>query len=61
MNLRFRIELNINMLYNGHRSVFAVLQFGRRTFFAQRWDTARAPKNRLLNADGSMGWTWGLH
>ena len=52
-------EVSVMELYNGHRSLYAKLQIFGQTFWLQRWDTERATNNRFLNADGSMGWTWG--
>lgn len=44
-------------LYNGRRSFYGALTMLGRTFWIQRWDTARAPRNRFRSGD--MGWTWG--
>ena len=55
--MRFGVEFSVMRLYNGRRSFFAVFSFGRRSFWLQRWDTARSPRNRFRSGD--MGWTWG--
>jgi hypothetical protein len=61
--MRFTIGFDVSshkFRFNGHRSFYARVLFGSRWVWIQRWDTARAPQNRFLSADGLMGWTWGV-
>jgi hypothetical protein len=51
------IEAHTMKLYNGRRSWYLALTLLGRVAWLQRWDTARAPRNRFCWAD--MGWTWG--
>ena len=55
--MTFGVTCSSLKLYNGRRSFYFALHFGRRRLWCQRWDTARAPRNRFRSGD--MGWTWG--
>lgn len=60
--MRFRFEVNIMRLFNGHRSFFTVVQFGRRSYWLQRWDTPRSkPGLACPLARHAMTWTKGMH
>ena len=41
----------------GRRTLYAGVTVGPVTWWVQRWDTERAPRNRILSADRVMGWT----
>lgn len=51
------LVVSTGRLYNGRRSFYASFTLFGRVFWIQRWDTARAPRNRFRT--GPMGWTWG--
>ena len=44
----------------GRRTFYLTLTLFGRTLWVQRWDTGRAPRNRLRSRDGLMGWTAGV-
>lgn len=57
--LRFEIEANQMDLYNGHKSFYGKIRFGKTTYWIQRWDIARTSGHKFISEDGLMGWTWG--
>lgn len=62
--MRFKIEVSTGKLYNGRRSFFAVIQLGRRSYWLQRWDTARVdpkPNAVILHRGKVMTWNAGTH
>lgn len=60
LNLTFEINIHSYKLYNGYRSFYATVRLLGKRLWVMRWDTARAPANRLKTKDGLMGWSWGI-
>lgn len=62
MRLRIGFDLNVSMLYNGRRCLYASITLGRRTWWIQRWDGARQPGRVACPlARGIMTWNVGTH
>jgi hypothetical protein len=62
--MRFEIDLSVMKLYNGRRSVYAMLRIGRRYVFLSRWDTARVtlkPKQIDIHRGPEMTWYAGVN
>lgn len=65
--MRFSISLTTGRLYNGHRSLYAKVEIGRRTWWISRWDTARVAiasganrREQHLWSRGGMTWYCGV-